>query len=77
MGFYSKIVTDRSKKNSKNSDRRIEDYDQACEDLYNLCVSMYPDKDPHEHLVMDLCIICTSSGVFIETEIDKPTKIRK
>ncbi len=74
MGFYSKIVTDMSKKNSENSDRRIEGYVQACEELYNLCVFMHPDKDLHEHLVMVLCIIWNSSDVIGKTEVDKPAQ---
>ncbi|MEE9214164.1 MAG: hypothetical protein V3V70_02135 [Candidatus Scalindua sp.] len=77
MGFFSKIITGISKKNGKNSDRRIKGYVQACENLYNLCVSMYPDKDPHEHLVIVLCTIWTKSGVFKEAEIDKPTQARE
>lgn len=77
MGFFSKVMTGISKKNGKNSDRRIEGYVQACENLYNLCVSMYPDKDPHEHLVIVLCTIWTRSGVFKEAEIDKPTQARE
>ncbi len=70
MGFFSK-------RNDKNTDRRIEGYVQACENLYNLCVSMYPDNDPHEHLVIVLCTIWTRSGVFKENEIDKPTQARE
>lgn len=77
MGFFSKIITGISKKNGKNSDRRIEGYVQACKNLYNLCVSMYPDKDPHEHLVIVLCTIWTKSGVFKEVEIDKPIQARE
>ncbi len=77
MGFFSKIMTGRSKKNSKNSNRRIEGYIQACENLYSLCVSMYPDKDPHEHLIIVLCTIWTRSGVFKEAEIDKPSQARE
>jgi hypothetical protein len=70
MGFFSK-------KNDKNTDKKIEGYVQACGNLYNLCVSMYPDNDPHEHLVIVLCTIWTRSGVFKETEIDKPTQARE
>ena len=70
MGFFSK-------KNGKNADRRIEGYVQACENLYSLCVFMYPDKDPHEHLVIVLCTIWIRTGVFKETEIDKPTQARE
>ncbi len=77
MGFYSKIITDMCKKNSKNSDRRIEDYVQACEDLYNLCIYVHPDRDPHEHLLMVLWTILASDGVFIDTEIDKPTQAQE
>ena len=70
MGFFSK-------KNDKNIDRRIEGYVQACENLYDLCVSMYPDSDPHEHLVIVLCTIWTRTGVFKESEINKPTQARE
>ncbi len=66
-----------SNKSSKNSDKRIDGYVQACENLYNLSVSMYPDKDPHEHLVIVLCTIWTRSGVYNEAEIDKPTQSRE
>ena len=62
---------------NKSADRRIEGYVQACENLYNLSVTMYPDKDPHEHLVIVLCTIWTRSGVFKEAEIDKPTQSRE
>lgn len=77
MGFFSKIIPGMSKKNDKISDRKIEGYVQACENLYNLSVSMYPDKDPHEHLVIVLCTIWTRTGVFKEAEIDKPTQARE
>ncbi len=77
MGFFSKMITGGSKKNGKSSDRRIEGYIEACENLYNLCVSTYPDKDPHEHLVIVLCTIWTKSGVFKETEIIKPAQARE
>ncbi len=38
---------------------------------------MYPDNDPHEHLVIVLCTIWTRSGVFKENEIDKPAQARE
>ena len=66
-----------SKNSGKSSDKRIEGYIQACENLYNLCVSMYPDKDPHEHLIIVLSTIWTRSGVFKEAEIDKPAQARE
>ena len=62
---------------SKSSDKRIEGCVQACENLYKLSVSMFPDKDPHEHLVIVLCTIWTRSGVFKESEIDKPSQSRE
>ena len=77
MGFFSKIIPGMSKKNGKSADKRIEGYVQECENLYNLSVSMYPNKDPHEHLVIVLCTIWTRSGVFKETEIDKPAQSRE
>ena len=61
----------------KSSDKRIEGCVQACESLYNLSESMFPDKDPHEHLVIVLCTIWTRSGVFKESEIDKPSQSRE
>jgi hypothetical protein len=70
MGFFSKIIPGMS----KSSDKRIEGCVQACENLYKLSVSMFPDKDPHEHLVIVLCTIWTRSGVYKEAEIDKPTQ---
>jgi hypothetical protein len=73
MGFFSKIIPGMS----KSSDKRIEGCVQACENLYKLSVSMFPDKDPHEHLVIVLCTIWTRSGVFKEAEIDKPTQSRE
>ena len=73
MGFFSKIIPSMS----KNSDKRIEGCVQACENLYKLSVSMFPDKDPHEHLVIVLCTIWTRSGVYKEAEIDKPTQSRE
>ena len=73
MGFFSKIISGMSKK----SDKRIEGYVQACENLYNLSVNLFPDKDPHEHLVIVLCTIWTRSGVYKEAEIDKPTQARE
>ena len=73
MGFFSKMITGMSKK----SDKRILGYIDACENLYNLCVSMYPDKDPHEHLVIVLCTIWTKSGVFKETEIIKSAQAQE
>ncbi len=77
MGFFGKIIPGMNKKSGINSDVRIEGYVQACENLYNLSVSMYPDKDPHEHLVIVLCTIWTRSGVFKEAEIDKPDQSRE
>jgi len=62
---------------SKSSDKRIEGCVQACENLYNLSLSMFPDKDPHEHLVIVLCTIWTRTGAFKETEIDKPSQSRE
>lgn len=62
---------------SKSSDKRIEGCVQACENLYSLSESMFPDKDPHEHLVIVLCTIWTRSGVFKESEIDKPSQSRE
>ena len=73
MGFFSKIIPGMS----KSSDKRIEGCLQACENLYKLSVSMFPDKDPHEHLVIVLCTIWTRSGVYKEAEIDKPTQSRE
>ena len=73
MGFFSKIIPGMS----KSSDKRIEGCVQACENLYKLSVSMFPDKDPHEHLVIVLCTIWTRSGVYKEAEIDKPTQSRE
>ena len=73
MGFFSKIIPGMS----KSSDKRIEGCVQACENLYKLSVSMFPDKDPHEHLVIVLCTIWTRSGVFKESEIDKPSQSRE
>ena len=73
MGFFSKIISGMSKKR----DKRIEGYVQACENLYNLSVNLFPDKDPHEHLVIVLCTIWTRSGVYKEAEIDKPTQARE
>ncbi|MBT3877516.1 MAG: hypothetical protein HON76_03065 [Candidatus Scalindua sp.] len=77
MGFFSKMIAGGSKKNGKSSDRRIEGYIEACGSIYNLCVSKYPDMDPHEHLVIVLCTIWTKSGVFKETEIIKPAQARE
>jgi hypothetical protein len=74
MGFFSKIIPGMSKKSGKSSDKRIEGCIQACENLYKLSVSMFPDKDPHEHLVIVLCTIWTRTGVFKEAEIDKPSQ---
>lgn len=74
MGFFKKMIPGMSKKVRVNSDKKIEGYIQACENLYNLSMSMYPEKDPHEHLVIVLCTIWTRSGVFNEMEIDKPTQ---
>ena len=73
MGFFSKIIPGMS----KSSDKRIEGCLQACENLYKLSVSMFPDKDPHEHLVIVLCTIWTRSGVYKEAEIDNPTQSRE
>jgi hypothetical protein len=73
MGFFSKIIPGLS----KNSDKRIEGCVKACENLYNLSESMFPDKDPHEHLVIVLCTIWTRTGVFKEAEIDKPSQSRE
>ena len=73
MGFFSKIIPGMS----KSSDKRIEGCVQACENLYNLSLSMFPDKDPHEHLVIVLCTIWTRTGAFKETEIDKPSQSRE
>jgi len=70
MGFFNK-------KNGRSSDKRIEGYVQACENLYKLSVSMFPNKDPHEHLVIVLCTIWTRSGVYKVAEIDKPTQARE
>ncbi len=66
MGFFS-----------KSADKRIEGYVHACENLYNLSTTMYPDKDPHEHLVIVLCTIWTRSGVFKKADIDKPAQSRE
>jgi hypothetical protein len=73
LGFFSKIIPSMS----KNSDKRIEGCVQACENLYKLSESMFPDKDPHEHLVIVLCTIWTRSGAFKETEISKPSQSRE
>ena len=73
MGFFSKIIPGMS----KSSDKRIEGCIQACENLYKLSESMFPDKDPHEHLVIVLCTIWTRFGIFKETEIDKPSQSRE
>jgi len=73
IGFFSKIIPGMS----KSSDKRIEGCVQACDNLYNLSVSMFPDKDPHEHLVIVLCTIWTRTGVFKEAEIDKPSQSRE
>ena len=59
MGLSSKMITGMNKK----SDKRIEGYIQACENLYSLSVSMCPDKGPHELLVIVLCTIWAKSGV--------------
>lgn len=72
MGFFNKIMGGSNRRHLKGSDRLIEGYLRGCENLYNLCVTMYPEKDPHEHLVITLCTIWTKSGAFKETEIDKP-----
>ena len=72
MGFYSKIMSGMSKKNGKNSNRRIEGYFQACENLYNLCVSMYPGKDPHERLVIVSCAICARFSIFKKQNKQNP-----
>ena len=77
MGFFSKIIPGMSKLSDKRSDKRIEGCVQACEYLYKLSTSMFPNKDPHEHLVIVLCTIWTRSGVYKETEIDKPTQARE
>jgi hypothetical protein len=55
----------------------MEGYVQACENLYRLSASMFPNKDPHEHLVIVLCTILTRTGVFKEAEIDKPSQSRE
>jgi hypothetical protein len=73
MGFFSKIIPGMS----KLSDKRIEGCIQACEYLYKLSTSMFPNKDPHEHLVIVLCTIWTRAGIFKETEIDKPSQSRE
>ena len=77
MEFFSKIIPNMSKKSGKSSDKRIEGCIQACEQLYKLSVSMFPNKDPHEHLVIVLCTIWTRSGVYKVTEIDKPSQARE
>ena len=77
MGFFSKIIPGMSKKSNKSADKRIEGYVQACENLYSLSVNMFPNKDPHEHLVIVLCTIWTRSGVYKVTEIDKPSQARE
>ncbi len=77
MGFFSKMITGMSKKSDRSCDRRIEGYIEACENLYNLSVSMYPDKDPHEHLVIVLCTIWIKSGVYKTTEINKPAQAQE
>ena len=77
MGFFSKIIPGMSKKSNKSADKRIEGYVQACENLYSLSVNMFPNKDPHEHLVIVLCTIWTRSGVYKVAEIDKPTQARE
>ena len=66
MGFFSKIIPGMSKLSDKRSDKRIEGCVQACEYLYKLSTSMFPNKDPHEHLVIVLCTIWTRSGVYPE-----------
>ncbi len=77
MEFFSKVRSGFSHKSSRNRDRKIKGYIQTCEYIHDLCVSMYPDIDPHEQLVIVLCTIWTKSGVFKEEEIDKPTQARE
>jgi hypothetical protein len=77
MDFLSKIIPGMCRISGNRSDKRIEGCVQACENIYKLSASMFPNKDPHEHLVIVLCTIWTRSGVYKEAEIDKPTQSRE